>query len=100
MADFSWLDAVDRDDWQPRSNGWCLKEMTWPEFAARCRHESANRELLDSFRLWSDKHRNHQYALTWDLPVTGLSSVYVCREGALAHRPVTGYQAALRSARE
>jgi hypothetical protein len=97
MADFLWLDGVDQADWRPLSNGWCLQEMSWSELARRCAHASSSRDLVSSFHLWSSKHRSGQYALTWDLPVTDSSSVYVCKEGTLPRTPPKDYQATLRS---
>lgn len=78
MADFSWLKSVPADEWEQRAEGHCLKAMRWSELIARSgAHEDA-KQLATRFMEWAEHDASH-FALTWDLPVTPTSYVYVCR---------------------
>lgn len=79
MADFSWLLNTTDDEWHQRAKGWCLKALRWPELQARSGATQSGYELVRSFRVWAEMHRDPHFALTWDIPITPTSYVYVCK---------------------
>lgn len=79
MADFCWLTRLIEAEWEKRANGSCLKAMRWRDFEAKAGAAESGFELVSSFRVWAEKQREEQFALTWDVPITATSYVYVCK---------------------
>lgn len=53
--------------------------MRWRDFEAKSGAAERGFELVGSFRVWAEKQREEQFALTWDVPITPTSHVYVCK---------------------
>lgn len=80
MSSFSWLEELPPHAWRTAANGCRLAEMTWSEFSRRSSADVTGIDLVAAFRAWAAEQPDRQYALTWNIPVTASSALFVCME--------------------